>query len=102
VAYALRKRSGSRLLSRRTAHLRSSFRTNTEPGTEYGGSLVVKNLTRTMTTYMLDMFKGLGKRKPSRRELRARIAALLAESPPAESRRSLHEEAGQLIGYLGS
>jgi len=51
---------------------------------------------------MLDMFKGLGKRKPSRRELRARIAALLAESPPAESRRSLHEEAGQLIGYLGS
>jgi len=56
---------------------------------------VLKKLTKTMTAYMLDMLKGLGKRKPSRKELEARIAASLAESPLAESRKSLDEEAGQ-------
>lgn len=56
---------------------------------------VLKKLTRTMTAYMLEMLKGLGKRKPSRKDLEARIAASLAKSPLAESRESLDEEAGQ-------
>ena len=55
----------------------------------------LNKLTKAMTSYMLDILKGFGKRKPSRKELEARITSALAESPLAESRKPLDEEAGQ-------
>lgn len=56
-------------------------------------SSTLNKLTKTMTTYMLDMLKGFGKRKPSRKELEARITSALAESPLAETRKPLDEAA---------
>jgi small GTP-binding protein len=55
----------------------------------------LKKLTKVMTSYMLDTLKGFGKRKPNRKELEARIALSLAESPLADSRKPLDDEAGQ-------
>lgn len=58
-------------------------------------SSTLNKLTKVMTSYMLDILKGFGKRKPSRQELEARITSALAESPLAESRKPLDTEAGQ-------
>jgi hypothetical protein len=52
----------------------------------------LKKLSRTMTSYMLDLLKGLGKRKPSRKDLEARVASSLSDSPLAESRKTLDQE----------
>lgn len=54
----------------------------------------LKKLTQNMTAYMLEIVKGLGKHKPSRKELEARIADSLGESPLAASRKALDKEAG--------
>jgi small GTP-binding protein len=55
-------------------------------------SETLKQLTRGLTASMLDTLKSLGKRKPSRRELEARIADSLQESPLAESRKTLDDQ----------
>ena len=65
-----------------------------EKGEKLSSGTLAK-LTKVMTSYMLDMLKGFGKRKPSRKELEARITSSLAESPLAESRKPLDEETGQ-------
>ena len=45
----------------------------------------LKRITRALTASMLDTLKSLGKRRPSRKELEARISGALQESPLAES-----------------
>ena len=55
-------------------------------------SKALKQLTQTLTTSMLDTLKSLGKRKPSRKELEAKIAESLEESPIAESQTVLDEQ----------
>jgi small GTP-binding protein len=55
-------------------------------------SEALKRITRELTTSMLDMLKNLGKRKPGRQELEARISAALQESDLAESPKSLEAE----------
>jgi small GTP-binding protein len=57
-------------------------------------SATLKKLTKGMTSYMLETLKGFGKRKPSRKELEARITSSLSESPLSESRKPLDDEAG--------
>jgi uncharacterized protein (DUF697 family) len=54
----------------------------------------LRRLTRALTTSMLDTLKSLGKRKPSRQTLEARIAEALQESPLAESPKSLDDQSG--------
>src|SRR5271157_578439 len=54
----------------------------------------IKRLTRALTASMLDTLKSLGKRKPSRQALEARIAEALQESPLAESPKSLDDQSG--------
>ena len=55
-------------------------------------SETLKKLTRALTASMLDTLKSLGKRKPSRKELEARISGSLQESPLAESPKPLDEQ----------
>jgi small GTP-binding protein len=55
-------------------------------------SEALKQLTRGLTASMLDTLKSLGKRKPSRQQLEARIAESLQESPLAESRKPLDDQ----------
>jgi small GTP-binding protein len=55
-------------------------------------SETLKKLTRAMTASMLDTLKSLGKRKPSRKELEARIRGSLQESPLAESPKPLDDQ----------
>jgi uncharacterized protein (DUF697 family) len=55
-------------------------------------SETLKKLTRTLTGSMLDTLKSLGKHKPSRQELEARITGALQESPLAESKKPLDEQ----------
>jgi len=54
----------------------------------------LKQLTRGLTATMLDTLKSLGKRKPSRQELEARISGSLQESPLAKSRKPLDDQSG--------
>ena len=56
-------------------------------------SEALKKLTKETTTYMLDTLKGLGKRKPSKKELQERIAQSLEASPLAESPKTLDDKA---------
>jgi hypothetical protein len=56
----------------------------------------VNKLSREFTTYMLELLKGFGKRKPSKEELYARISQSLEESPMAESRREFAREVSDL------
>jgi len=55
-------------------------------------SETLKKLTRVLTASMLDTLKSLGKRKPSRKELEARISGSLQESPLAESPKPLDDQ----------
>jgi small GTP-binding protein len=55
-------------------------------------SATLKKLTRALTASMLDTLKSLGKRKPSRQELEARIRGSLQESPLAESPKPLDDQ----------
>jgi small GTP-binding protein len=55
----------------------------------------LKKLTKETTAYMLDTLKGLGKRKPSKKELQERITQSLEDSPLAESPKTLDDEADQ-------
>jgi len=55
-------------------------------------SKTLKQLTRGLTTSMLNTLKSLGKRKPSRQELEARISGSLQESPLAESQKPLDDQ----------
>jgi len=57
-------------------------------------SAAISRLTRGLTASMLDTLKSLGKRKPSRQELEARIAQSLQESPLAESPKPLDDQSG--------
>lgn len=57
-------------------------------------SASIRRLTRGLTASMLDTLKSLGKRKPSRQELEARIAQSLQESPLAESPKPLDDQSG--------
>ena len=59
-------------------------------------SETLKQLTRGMTASMLDTLKSLGKRKPSRQELEARITGSLQESPLAESPKPLDDQSKDL------
>jgi hypothetical protein len=52
----------------------------------------LRKLTKGMTASMLDTLKSLGKRKPSRQELEARIRGSLEQSPLAESPKPLDEQ----------
>ena len=56
----------------------------------------VNKLTREFTKYMLEILKGLGKKKPSREELYARISDSLEESPMAESRKEFDREVSEI------
>jgi small GTP-binding protein len=58
-------------------------------------SASLNKLTKGMTSYMFDMLKGLGKRKPNRKELEARITSSLEKSPLAETRKPLDDEIKQ-------
>jgi len=58
-------------------------------------SEALKKLTQGMTTYLLDTLKGLGKRKPSQKDLQQSIAQSLESSPLAESRSAFDNEAGE-------
>jgi hypothetical protein len=53
----------------------------------------LKKLTQSMTSYLLDALKSLGKRKPGQKGLRERITQTLESSPLAESRSALDSEA---------
>jgi hypothetical protein len=53
---------------------------------------MLKKLTKVLTGSMLDTLKSLGKRKPSRKELEARISGSLQESPLAESPKPLDDQ----------
>ena len=55
-------------------------------------SETLKKLTKTLTGSMLDTLKSLGKRKPSRKELEARISGSLEQSPLAESPKPLDDQ----------
>jgi uncharacterized protein (DUF697 family) len=55
-------------------------------------SETLKKLTRALTASMLDTLKSLGKHKPSRKELEARISGSLQESPLAESPKVLDDQ----------
>jgi len=55
----------------------------------------VKNLTRGMTTNILNTLKDLGKRSPGQKGLRERVVQSLQNSPLAESRATLDNEAGE-------
>jgi small GTP-binding protein len=55
-------------------------------------SEALKKLTKETTDYMLNLLKGLGKRKPSKKELEERITQSLGESPLAESPKILDEK----------
>lgn len=55
----------------------------------------LKKLTHSMTSYLLDTLKSLGKRKPGQKGLRERITQSLENSPLAESRSALDSEAGE-------
>ena len=55
-------------------------------------SEALKRLTKSLTATMLDTLKSLGKRKPSREALEARISESLQESPLAESPKGLEEQ----------
>jgi len=55
-------------------------------------SETLKKLTRALTSSMLDTLKSLGKHKPSRKELEARISGSLQESPLAESPKVLDDQ----------
>jgi small GTP-binding protein len=57
-------------------------------------SETLKKLTKVLTVSMLDTLKSLGKRKPSRQELEARIGGSLEQSPLAESRKELDDQTG--------
>jgi small GTP-binding protein len=52
----------------------------------------LKKLTHSMTSYLLDTLKSLGKRKPGQKGLRERITQSLENSPLAESRSALDRE----------
>lgn len=43
----------------------------------------MKRITQTLTSYLLERLRGLGKRRPSQQGLRDRVAAVLDESPLA-------------------
>jgi uncharacterized protein (DUF697 family) len=55
-------------------------------------SETLKRLTRGLTASMLDTLKSLGKRKPGRQELEARISEALQESALADSSKPLDAE----------
>jgi len=55
-------------------------------------SETLKKLTKVLTGSMLDTLKSLGKHKPSRKELEARISGSLQESPLAESPKVLDDQ----------
>jgi small GTP-binding protein len=58
-------------------------------------SEALKKLTQGMTTTLLETLKGLGNRKPGQKGLRERITQSLENSPMAESRSTLDDEAGE-------
>jgi len=58
-------------------------------------SEALKKLTQTVTAYLLDTLKGLGKRKPGQKGLQQRVAQSLENLPMAESRAALDNEAGE-------
>ena len=65
-------------------------------------SETLKKLTRALTSSMLDTLKSLGKRKPSRKELEARISGSLEQSPLAESPKPLDDQSeGMEAGPVG-
>jgi small GTP-binding protein len=57
----------------------------------------LKKLTQSMTSYLLDTLKGLGKRKPGQKGLRDRITQSLENSPLAESRSALNREVDERL-----
>lgn len=52
-------------------------------------SEALKKMTQTMTAYLLDTLKGLGKRRPSKQNLKERIQEALQHSPIGEDPTSL-------------
>jgi uncharacterized protein (DUF697 family) len=55
----------------------------------------LKKLTQGLTTNLLEVLKGLGKRKPGKKRLREQIAQALESSEMVESRSALDREAGE-------
>ena len=65
-------------------------------------SETLKKLTKVLTGSMLDTLKSLGKRKPNRKELEARISGSLQGSPLAESPKPLDDQSeGVEAGPVG-
>ena len=56
----------------------------------------LKRITRALTASMLDTLKSLGKRRPSRKELEARIRGSQQESPLAESPKPLDDQSEEV------
>ena len=55
-------------------------------------SETLKQITRSVTSYLIDSLRGLGKNKPSKQGLQERIAAALEQAPLAQG--GLAAEAG--------
>jgi small GTP-binding protein len=55
----------------------------------------LKKLTQTITAYLLETLKGLGKRKPGKKGLQERLSESLKDLPMAESREKIDHEAGE-------
>lgn len=66
-----------------------------ERGEKLSGD-TLKKMTKTMTSYLLDALKGLGKRRPSRQNLKDRIQEALQQSSIAEDPTSLDGQAQNL------
>jgi uncharacterized protein (DUF697 family) len=55
----------------------------------------LKEVTKSMTSYLLESLRGLGQHKPSKQSLQERIAEVLDKSPMAASRGPLDAEANK-------
>jgi small GTP-binding protein len=64
-------------------------------------SEALKKLTKGLTTTLLDTLKSFGKRKPGQKGLRERITQALEDSPMAESRAALDNEATSASTHTG-
>ena len=58
----------------------------------------LKDITKSVTSYLLESLRGLGQRKPSKQSLQERIAEVLEKSPMAADRTTLEAEATKIGG----
>ncbi len=64
-------------------------------------SETLKNMTRAMTSVMLESLRGIGKKRPDKKSLKERIEAALENMPVGEKRENLEQEAARNSGPEG-